>query len=153
MLCHGKSVWDHHPHFLLIYRKMFNVDVKVFISCRFSWSFCWADGYNIFNIFYWRMRIFLNFITFIILTNSLGSLHFTKFLDLPLSPTYLLQLFNGNIHDRIHILTMYDKFMLKRMSSRLILSNFFFYQDLVLQTLRRLSFWCANSSKVNWSDN
>ena len=86
------------------------------------------------------MRIFLNFITFIILTNSLGSLHFTKFLDLPLSPTYLLQLFNGNIHDRIHILTMYDKFMLKRMSSRLILSNFFFYQDLVLQTLRRLSF-------------
>ena len=98
-LCHRKFLKNHHQYFLIISKRTLNLNVKAILTCGFFWSFCWADGCNISSTFYWSMRNTFKVrikMPFTNLINGLRSFHFTIFLDLSPSPTYLLHLFNGN---------------------------------------------------------
>ena len=146
---------DHHRYFLLISKKTLNLNVKAIITCRFFWSFCWADRCNVPSTFYWSMRNTFKVrikTPFINLINGLRNFHFTIFLDFSPSPIYLLHLFNGSIYDRIHnkqcMINCHGKSIIDVTTFFVNNSKAIIHYD-DLQTLGRFSFWYRNPSKLN----
>lgn len=155
-LCHRKSFRDFDPYFFLICKRMIIFHVKAFISCRFSWSFCWAGGYNIFHSFYGRMRnIFKSKCTNVFWFNK----WFTQFTFHNIFKICFCRLltyydFSIGTFDRIHnkqcminchgTSMIYDKKNVQSNLTNFLVNNkkaFILYDG--LQTLRRPSSWCT----------